>query len=371
MVLIKNKRKTLRAKEKKGKKLRKKNIRRKTIKKIKRGGAFFEDSLPDDLKKGKMLGSGSWGKVYVVNWKENEQKKFGVLKVSEVPEGPRYQANYEINLNEVKILKYLTEQQNIISCPSNISVYGFKKDDDKRKLEILMEYFCGEDLTKSFYFNMKIDMWITIKNQLLNAVNCLHNLNVVHRDIKPENIMINKDTLNIKMIDFGFACHKIGDELPENIVCKNFLGTRLYISPELYKYYVNEQVRRFAATKYKNFEKITWEMLIASDIWALGMTLYTLMYRKNLIELYMEKNGLSPNNYDDIRSVVLKIAKPERVGISKRSGISSERIDIKTFIYEQPNNNDGIVLDTIVQLLEVDVSKRIDNFKRLVESIKI
>jgi serine/threonine protein kinase len=358
MVLIKNKRKTLRAKEKKGKKLRKKNIRRKSIKKIKRGGAFFEDSLPDDLKKGKMLGSGSWGKVYVVNWKENEQKKFGVLKVSEVPAGPRYQANYEINLNEVKILKYLTEQQNRISCPSNISIYGFKKNDAERKLEILMEYFCGEDLSKRYYPNVDINMWNIIQNQLINAVNCLHNLNVVHRDIKPANIMINRDTLDIKMIDFGFACHKIGDELPENRVCKNFLGTRLYISPELYMFYVNEQMRKLGVKQpYKNFEKITWEMLIASDIWALGMTLYTLAYGINLIELYMEKNGLSPNNYDDIKSIVLKIARKEE--------------DITFFISHEPSNNDAIVLPVILQLLEVDVSKRIDNFKRLVESIKI
>ena len=82
---------------------------------------------------------------------------------------------------------------------------------DSAKLEILMEYFCGEHLTKGFYFKMKIDKWITIKNQLLNAVNCLHNLNVVHRDIKPDNFLIGYSDKQkyIYTIDFGLCSNSL------------------------------------------------------------------------------------------------------------------------------------------------------------------
>ena len=46
-----------------------------------------------------------------------------------------------------------------------------------------------------------------IVKQLFMAINYLHQQNIVHRDIKPENILIsNKDQMEIKLTDFGFAC---------------------------------------------------------------------------------------------------------------------------------------------------------------------
>ena len=356
MALIKNKRKTLRTKKTKGKKLRKKNIRRKSINKIKRGGAFFEDSLPDDLKKGEMLGSGAWGKVYIATWNENSEEKVGVVKVSK----SHGESHYKINLHEVEILKYLTERENRITCPSNISIYGYKRYDDKRELEILMEYFSGVEL---FELQGRIDFsnekgklaWNSIKNQLVNAVNCLHNLNVVHRDIKPENIMISMKTLDIKMIDFGFACHKEGEELQKT--CDIFVGTRWYISPELYMFYVNKEMRRLGLRgPYTEFENITWEMLIAADIWALGMTLYTLAYGKKLFEFYFDKDEM-PYSADEIKRNLLQIGRKEK--------------DITYFISHELSYKDNIVLFPIIlPLLEVDVSKRINNFKTLVETIQ-
>lgn len=44
----------------------------------------------------------------------------------------------------------------------------------------------------------------------------------MHRDIKPENILIDPDTLNIKLIDFGFA--KLSNT-PNNT---NYMVTRWY-----------------------------------------------------------------------------------------------------------------------------------------------
>lgn len=47
--------------------------------------------------------------------------------------------------------------------------------------------------------------------QLCSALSYLHSLHIMHRDIKPENIMIDPTTLNIKLIDFGFAKKIIDD----------------------------------------------------------------------------------------------------------------------------------------------------------------
>lgn len=44
-----------------------------------------------------------------------------------------------------------------------------------------------------------------IVTQLLEVLSYLQEQEIVHRDIKPENIIINPDTLQVKIIDFGFA----------------------------------------------------------------------------------------------------------------------------------------------------------------------
>ncbi|KAI7794612.1 putative serine/threonine-protein kinase pim-1-like [Triplophysa rosa] len=56
------------------------------------------------------------------------------------------------------------------------------------------------------------------------AVCCLRG--VFHRDIKLENLLINPDTLEVKMIDFG-----CGDLLKRSAY-KEYMGTRIYMCPE-------------------------------------------------------------------------------------------------------------------------------------------
>jgi serine/threonine protein kinase len=41
--------------------------------------------------------------------------------------------------------------------------------------------------------------------QILQALLYLAHKNVVHRDIKPENMLFDKDSNNLKIIDFGIA----------------------------------------------------------------------------------------------------------------------------------------------------------------------
>lgn len=47
--------------------------------------------------------------------------------------------------------------------------------------------------------------------QICSALGYLHSLQIMHRDVKPENVMIDPNTLNIKLIDFGFAKKIIDD----------------------------------------------------------------------------------------------------------------------------------------------------------------
>ena len=84
--------------------------------------------------------------------------------------------------------------------------------------------------------------------QLFQAINHCHALDIIHRDIKPENIMVTNDD-QIRLIDFGLAAVAKKRTLTE------FAGTPYYMAPEVIKHLYGRK----------------------SDIWSLGVILYTLL----------------------------------------------------------------------------------------------
>jgi len=59
-----------------------------------------------------------------------------------------------------------------------------------------------------------------IMAQICSALSYLHSKSIMHRDVKPENIMINPLTMQIKLIDFGFAKQNIKDQNTEYMVTR-------------------------------------------------------------------------------------------------------------------------------------------------------
>ncbi|CAD8081591.1 unnamed protein product [Paramecium sonneborni] len=98
---------------------------------------------------------------------------------------------------------------------------------------------------------------------LIKIINSTHKLQVVHRDIKLENILIDKNGRLI-LCDFGFA------ELLSNCVVKRTVGTLNYMPPELHQE---------SLLGGMNSDNISTQILIKSDIFSLGVTLFQVIFR--------------------------------------------------------------------------------------------
>ncbi|KAJ1646447.1 Serine/threonine protein kinase [Coemansia erecta] len=95
--------------------------------------------------------------------------------------------------------------------------------------------------------------------QLVSAIEHCHKHGVFHRDIKPENVLVTRDSLNVKLIDFGLStsdlwCREIG------------CGSAYYMSPEC-QGGINNSLDRYAAAP--------------NDVWALGVILINLATGRN------------------------------------------------------------------------------------------
>ena len=149
--------------------------------------------------------------------------------------------------NEINILKQLNHK-NIMKL--------YEVIDTSKYLYLVLEYIKGISLLdvikkeKCHYIEQNRALKLFL--QIVKAISYCQSKNINHRDIKLENILVQNDD-TIKLIDFGFAV-KGNKETYQKLFC----GTPSYMPPEI----VNKE-------KY---------IAQYSDIWSLGVLLYTMLY---------------------------------------------------------------------------------------------
>ncbi|CAB72266.2 dual specificity protein kinase Mph1 [Schizosaccharomyces pombe] len=163
--------------------------------------------------------------------------------------------------NEIALLRKLSGNDRIIK------LYAAEVNDTLGQLNMVME--CGEtDLANLLMKNMKKPINLNFIRmyweQMLEAVQVVHDQNIVHSDLKPANFLLVEG--NLKLIDFGIA-KAIGNDTT-NIHRDSHIGTINYMAPEAL---TDMNAHTNSGVKLVKLGR-------PSDVWSLGCILYQMVY---------------------------------------------------------------------------------------------
>jgi len=180
--------------------------------------------LQSEYRLKEVLGKGGFGRVLsAVRISDGLE-----VAIKEVIKDDRYQND---NKNETDIPTEVALMQQVQNIEGVIKILDYIDDTDY--YYIVMERIHSKDLfdfitehgplPEQFARNMFSDIVKTV-------INC-RDCGVLHRDIKDENILVDLNTFNTKLIDFGSGCEHDYQEEPDKVF-KEFRGTRVYSPPE-------------------------------------------------------------------------------------------------------------------------------------------
>ena len=199
---------------------------------------------------GKLLGGGSFGKVYEI---EYNGEKYAAKKI------PKNKLVIEKMKEAFERELHILYSMNV--CDNSVKIFANKEDEN---YEILILELCDCQLEDIIRDNKGLDenKIYAILNQLNNAFMFIYNNHFIHRDIKPENIMIkyknnNPSQLIPKINDYGLS-REI--EQYASTTC----GTPIYMAPEI-----------FIDIKYD--QKV--------DLWSLGVMIYYMHFQEYPFDL--------------------------------------------------------------------------------------
>ena len=215
----------------------------------------------------KKIGEGSFGKVYLVQKKNDPTylvaKKINLLKLTpeEINRYLRNEREIMKKLNHENVVKFYDyfEEENyaffILECCNGGSLSKHLKEYKLKKNvpfpQDIIQHFC---------------------RQIVRGLNHIHKRGIIHRDIKLDNILLNfknnKFTdyfgAQIKIIDFGLSTQGLG---------KSLVGSPIYMDPTI--------LAKFnRAGGYKKLEKYDEK----ADIWSLGAICYEMLTGENLFK---------------------------------------------------------------------------------------
>ncbi|KAI9361349.1 kinase-like domain-containing protein [Pilaira anomala] len=202
------------------------------------------------------------------------QGAFGLVKLAVKKNDP--------SLKKV-VIKYVIKSRILVDCwtrdrklgtvPVEIHILHSLRKTPHENLCDMLDYFEDADhyyIVMGLHGNTSMDLFDYIElndqmeestiqgmfKQIAMGVRHLHDHKIVHRDIKDENVVLDQNTGGLRLIDFGSAAY-----LKPGRKFETFVGTLDYAAPEILRGHT-----------YSGKPQ---------DVWALGILLFTLVYREN------------------------------------------------------------------------------------------
>ncbi|XP_053114589.1 protein kinase C theta type [Hemicordylus capensis] len=253
----------------------------------------FQLDLPkltiDDFTLHKMLGKGSFGKVFLVELKStNEFFAMKALKKEVV----LMDDDIECTMVEKRVLSLAWEHPFL--------THVFCTFQTKENLFFIMEYLNGGDLMFHIQICHKFDTGRArfYAAEIICGLQFLHSKGIIYRDLKLDNVLLDKEG-HIKIADFGMCKENIFGEAKASTFC----GTPDYIAPEI-----------LLGQKYNT----------SVDWWSFGVLLYEMLIgqspfhgqdEEELFQSIRMDNPFYPRWLDkDARDILVKlfVREPER-----------------------------------------------------------
>lgn len=210
----------------------------------------------DDFDLLKVVGKGSFGKVMQVR-KRDTQRIYALKTIRKAHIVSRSEVNHTLAERTV-----LAQIDNPFIVPLKFSFQS------PEKLYLVLAFVNGGELFHHLQREGKFDLNRSrfYTAELLCALECLHEYNVIYRDLKPENILLDY-TGHIALCDFGLCKLNMKGQEKTNTFC----GTPEYLAPEL--------------LLAQGYTKVV-------DWWTLGVLFYEMLtglppfYDENVNEMY-------------------------------------------------------------------------------------
>jgi len=139
--------------------------------------------------------------------------------------------------------------------PATNIIQMFTSVSDETNTALILEYMTCDSIESLLLENVRLteEQVAVIVHQIVNALEVVHNSNVVHRDVKPSNFLMNMMG-EVKLSDFGIASTVQSINEPE---LDEFVGTLHYLAPEV------ARRERYGA---------------ACDVWSLGISMIQMLF---------------------------------------------------------------------------------------------